>query len=80
MHMCVSVTKNIKTKPETNAINVINVNWTFFSIFFNSAFRYFGFVSVFRFRFGKSSYPTKKGNLLFRTLAIPKCSFRSFWR
>ena len=48
MHIRVSITKNIKTK--TSVINVIGL----FPYTFNSPFRYFGFVSVFWFRFGKS--------------------------
>ena len=57
MHIYVSITKNTKTKPERSDINV---NWTR-SLYFNSPFRYFGFVSVFRFRFGKSRYPATSG-------------------
>ena len=51
MHIRVSITNSIKTK--TSVINVIGL----FPYTFNSPFRYFGFVSVFRFRFGKSRYP-----------------------
>ena len=54
MHIRVSITKNIKTK--TSVINVIGL----FPYTFNSPFRYFGFVLVFRFRFGKSRYPYTK--------------------